>query len=156
MLVFCPHCRVAAQSIRCSHTSFAQIFDLVAKLMQLNSKIFDFVNLTATQVCSASFSFARLALRTKSCAYIYIFRYISHWVDNYHQGSHLVRDLILILSVLFRNCSKSPALSFFVYIYENNLLIYCFSSIIFRLRLDYRFFSLFSFQGSNYVIKNIT
>ena len=74
--------------------------------------------------------------------------FISLRVDNYHQESHLVRDLILNMSVLFRNCSKLPSLSFFVYIYENNLLIYCFSSIIFRLRLDYRFFSLFSFQGS--------
>ena len=50
MLVFCPHCCVAAQSIRCSHT----------------------------QVCSASFSFARLALRTKSCAlYILDFKSLS-------------------------------------------------------------------------------
>lgn len=42
-LVSSPYCCVAAPSIRCSHT----------------------------QVCSAPFSFARLALRIRSCAYLY-------------------------------------------------------------------------------------
>ena len=49
MLVFFPYYCVAAPSIRCSHT----------------------------QVCSAPFSFARLVLRKKSCAYnIYIFFFL--------------------------------------------------------------------------------
>ena len=68
-LVSSPYCCVAAPSIRCSHT----------------------------QVCSAPFSFARLALRIRSCAYLYIFYLLNQNRDKYPLSSSSLLDHLLLI-----------------------------------------------------------
>ena len=68
-LVSSPYCCVAAPSIRCSHT----------------------------QVCSAPFSFARLALRIRSYAYLYIFYLLNQNRDKYLSSSSLLLDHLLLI-----------------------------------------------------------